>query len=138
MSSERVIQAAIYAALTGNAPYMALVSGVYDYVAPAGTAYPYTLLGSMTEVPDHVMEADGWESTITIHDWVDDEGRKRLQQIREARNTVLHRAALSVAGYGLTRMLYEFGDTMTDFDADLGRHLFHQVTRYRVRSLATA
>lgn len=138
MSSERVVQAAIYAALTGSAPFMALVSGVYDGVAPAGTAYPYTLLGAMTENVDHAHDADGWDHTITIHDWSADEGRKRLQQIREARNAVLHRAQLTVAGYGLTRMTYEFGETLPEWDDDLKLHLRHQVTRYRVRSITTA
>jgi hypothetical protein len=137
MSAERVVQAALYAALTGDTPYMALVSGVYDEEAPQGTDYPYTVLGSMTEVPAHVMEADGWEHTITIHDFTDAKGRKVLQQIREAREVVVHKQILSVSGFGLTSMLCEFADVLVESDEN-GKTIRHQVTRYRVQSLATA
>lgn len=144
MSAERVIQAAIHAALVGDATYAALVGTdpdgmvqVYDGEAPHGARYPYTVLGSMTEVGDHVMEADGWDHTVTIHDWTDAKGRKVLQQIREARDDVLHNAQLAVSGFTLTTIRREFAEVLTQTDPD-NKTIRHQVTRYRVRSLATA
>ena len=138
MSSERVVQAAVVVALKADAPYVALVTGgVHDGDAPKDTDFPYTVLGSTTEVPDNTHDHDGYELTLTVHDWSDYEGKKECQQIREARNDVLHRALLTVSGWGLTRMVYEFGDVGVEFDQDLQKHLRHQVTRYRVSTLET-
>lgn len=141
MSAERLIQAAVHAALVGNAPYAALVGTdgngdvkAYDGEAPQNTAYPYTVLGETTEVRDDVMDADGGDHTLTIHDWTDVKGRKVLQQIREAREVVLHNAQLTVSGYGLTTMRCEFAQILPGTDPE-GRLLLHQVTRYRVSSL---
>lgn len=137
MSAERVFQAAVYAALAADGTYMGLISGLFDGEAPKGTAYPFSLLGAMTEVPDHTHDHEGFEVTLTMHDWSGVPGNRECQLIREARNAVLHRAALSVSGWGLTQVLYEWGEVLTEWDDDLKRHIRHQVTRYRVRALAT-
>jgi hypothetical protein len=136
MSAERVLQAAVVTALKADAAYVALVAGgVHDGDAPHGTEYPYTVLGSTTEVPDHTHDHNGYELTLTLHDWSAYEGKKECQQIREARNDVLHRAILTVAGWGLTQLQYEFGDVGTEFDAESQKNLRHQVTRYRASAL---
>ncbi|GMV06720.1 MAG: hypothetical protein AMXMBFR53_29950 [Gemmatimonadota bacterium] len=134
MSAERVVQQAVFEALDASATYQALVTGVFDGEAPQGTPYPYTVIGESTEVPDHVMEADGWDGTFTIHDWTDAKGRKVLQQIREARETILHNVRLTVSGYTLTTMRCEFAQVLPGVDQD-GKTLQHQITRYRVSSL---
>ena len=136
MSAERVVQAAVYSALTGNAPYMALVTGVFDFEAPQGQSYDYTVLGDITEILDATHDHEGWGLTLTIHDWHKGTSRRPLQLIREARDTVLHRAALSVAGFGLTRVRREFSETLPDQTAT-NEPLRHQVTRYRVEALAS-
>lgn len=138
MSAQRVLQAAVYTALTGSAPYMALATGgVHDGQAPQGTAEPYTVLGNLIEVSDPTHDKDGYGYTLEIHDFVGgaDWGKYKGQQILEARNAVLHRAQLTVAGWGLTRMSYDFGDWLNEGDAD--NPLWHQITRYSVEALTT-
>lgn len=142
MSAERVLQAAVYAALTGSAPYMALVTGgVFDSMAPQDTATPYTVIGEITEVLDPTQELDGYAYTLTIHDFTGgagsgDWGKRKGQLIKEARNAVLHNAQLDVAGWGLTRMTYDFGEPLVEGD-DPDSPVFHQVTRYSVEALST-
>lgn len=138
MSAERVLQAAIVTALRANAAYRALVDDVYDEEAPALCEMPFTLIGEMTEVADRTHDFDGYDHTVTIHDWSDYQGRKEVQEIREARNAVLHPTILTVTGWGLTKLMYEFGEVITERDEALNTTLRHQVTRYRVHSLEAA
>ena len=138
MSAERVLQAAIVAALKADAAYMALVTGVFDGEAPAGTDYPHTVIGSMTEGLDRTHDLEGFNHTVTIHDWSQYAGRRELQLIREARGTVLQNTILSVSGWGLTKLTYEFGEVVPDRDAELDITLRHQITRYRTYSLENA
>lgn len=138
MSAERVLQAAIVAALRADAAYMALVEDVYDEEAPNGCPYPFTLIGEMTEVLDRTHDLEGFSHTVTIHDWSSYAGRKECQQIREARNALLQDTQLAVSGWGLTRLVYEFGEVIPDRDDQLDVTLRHQVTRYRTLSLEVA
>lgn len=132
MSAERAVQETVYSALTGNAPYMATVTGVFDGEAPQGTAYPYTVIGATTEVSEGDLNEDGWNLTLTIHDWSAYAGKRECQLIREARDAVLHREALAVTGFGQVVLHREFAEVLTD-DDDVTT-LRHGVSRYRVRA----
>lgn len=137
MSSERVLQAAVYVALTTDAGLNALVASVYDHVAPDGAEYPFTVLGDMTEDPAHTHDLEGWGHTLTIHDFDGGpgrRGRKRLQQIREARDDVLHDQTLTVSGWGLTKIRREFAQVLLERD-EAEQPIYHQVTRYACESL---
>lgn len=133
MSAERPVQEAIYTALTGNAPYMALITGVFDGEAPQGTAYPYTILGETTEIDEGDLTADGWDLTITVHDWSEQASKRECQLIREARDDVLHRQVLTVTGFGSVRLLREFAQVLTEPDDTRGP-LRHGVSRYRAHA----
>lgn len=136
MSAERAVQVAIAAALQGNAPYMALIgSRLYDDEAEENAGFPYTVLGAMTENLDRTHDLDGYDHTITVHDYSLHRGKQECQQIREARNLVLHNARLTATGWGLIKMAYEFGEIMPEYDVDLNRWTRHGVSRYRVLSL---
>jgi hypothetical protein len=135
MSAERALQEAVYLALTNDAPYMALIpGGLHDDEAPEGAAYPFTVLGEATEVESrsHGDSEDGYELTLTLHDWGSYEGKRELQLIREARNDAIHNVTLSVTGWSSTRFLYEFGAILPEYDEKLGGWVRHQITRYRV------
>ena len=130
MSAERAVQAALYTALTGNATYMALVTGLYDGEAPQGTAYPYTVIGEWTEVDEGQMSSNGWGLTVTLHDWSTYAGRKECQQIREARDAVLHRQRLTVPGFAPVYIYREFAEVFVE-RPDADQPIRHGVTRYR-------
>ena len=136
MSADRVLQAAVLAALEADAPYVAKVTGgIFDADPPEDTDFPYTLIGDQTEVGRHTHEGQGGEHTVTIHDWSQLDGAIECQQIRELANDVLHGTVLSVTGWGLTKLIYEFGTVLVEYDEQLKKELRHQVTRYRCHSL---
>jgi len=99
------LQSAIHAALTGNSPLMALISGVYDR-PPQGTAYPYVTLGAMTGVDWSTKTTKGMEYSITLHVWSQQGGRKEVAVIMESLYAVLHQASLSVTGQTLVMMRF--------------------------------
>lgn len=130
MSAERALQGAIYAALAGDGTYSGLVTGIYDGRAPQGTAYPYTTIGEITERDDGPISEDGWNLTVHLHDWSDYSGKKECQEIREARNALLHRQRLTVSGFGDVYIWQEFAEIFVDtLDAD--NEVRHGVSRYR-------
>lgn len=135
MSAERPLQAAIYTALTNDSVTMGLVSGIYDGRAPQGTAFPYTVLGDVTEVDEGPLNEEGWSLTVTIHDWSDYEGKKECQEIREARDDLLHRKRLTVTGFGPVYLFREFAQVFVE-DLDPDQVVRHGVSRYRATAWA--
>jgi hypothetical protein len=125
----------MYAALTGDAPYMALVDAVYDGRAPQGATFPYTVIGATTEVDEGDLDGEGWGLTLTLHDWSEYAGKKECQQIREARDALLHRTHLTVAGFGEVHVFREFAEILVDASEPDGP-LRHGITRYRATAWA--
>jgi hypothetical protein len=131
MSAERAVQDAIYSALTGNAPYMALARAVYDEGnVPQGAPYPYTVIGATTEADEGSISGAGWALTFTLHDWTRYAGKRTCQQIMEARDVVLHLKELVVSGFNRVAVRREFSEIVSDRD-EKGA-LAHAVSRYRV------
>jgi hypothetical protein len=92
------LQQAVYAKLTGHAPLMALVSGVYDEV-PEQVAHPYVSLGSITENVDDAHNQRGLEASVVLHVWSKYRGFKEAAQILAELDAALDRQPLTVAGY---------------------------------------
>ncbi|WP_048574131.1 DUF3168 domain-containing protein [Streptomyces leeuwenhoekii] len=92
------LQQAVYARLTGHAPLMALVSGVYDHV-PETAQHPYVSIGSITETVDDAHNARGLEATVVLHVWSKYRGYREAAQILAALDAVLDRQPLVVSGY---------------------------------------
>jgi hypothetical protein len=127
------IQAAIYGALTANAPFMALVRGVYDDV-PESAAFPYVSIGDATEIAWDCFGQDGSDATITMHVWSTYRGMSEAQRINTLMIGVLdNQTGLTVTGYGLVVLNKEFTETLRDPDG-ITRHI---VTRFRVMADAT-
>jgi len=132
------LQPAEYARLTGNAPFMALVNGVFDSV-PQGTQRPYVTLGEATEIPMREFANDGREVTRTFHIFDQDgavvggvaaTGNKRGQTILNSLITVLESVPLTVEGFAVVDYVYEFGEPMPAEESDdvVYRHI---VARFR-------
>lgn len=120
------LQAALYAALNGT-----ITGGVYDQVPP-GAAYPYTVIGHLTEEPDDLHDGEGSEITGTLHVWSAAPGTAEVNGILKEIDVVLHRGTLVITGARCWSVEREFtGPIDRDMDPETRKPLRHAVTRYR-------
>jgi hypothetical protein len=120
-------QKAIYEALTGYAPLMAMVTGIYDHVNQC-TVYPYVVIGEDAASEWDTDTEIGTDSLITIHTWSEYKGRQQTKEIQEAIYEVLHRAELTIHDaifYGLD---WQFSDSFLEPDGETR----HGVMRFRL------
>lgn len=130
--SQWAVQQAIYAALRGSTAVKALIGNparVYDYV-PTDSTFPYVTIGEGTAVPGEAdtKSEDGMEQTINVHTWSRERGMSETKQIMGAVIDALDQANLSIAGFSLVMLRFEFSESMMDPDG-LTRH---GVQRFRV------
>lgn len=128
-----------YARLSGSAPFMALVTGVFDAV-PENQAEPFVTLGEATEIPWRAFASDGREVTRTFHIYDRDgaplngaspTGTKRALTILNALITTLESAPLTVPGFAVVDYAYEFGQPMPPEGDGAGGLYRHVVARFR-------
>jgi hypothetical protein len=122
------VQKALFAALSGNAPLVALLGGakVYDDV-PRSAALPYITFGQST-LRDWSTGTDaGFEHLITLHVWSSVNGDREAHQIISAIRDCLHDVALPVASHRLINLRFEFSDLVRDPDGETS----HGIVRYR-------
>lgn len=113
------LQKTIFAELTGNAPLMALVTGIFDSTSvPQGTAFPYVTIGDnpMENRSNHSWR--GWSSSVTIHVWYQEtgRGRKKVQEIQAAIDLVLNNVDICVDGWNIVNLRAQFVDVIVDID----------------------
>lgn len=124
MIASDALQEAVYQALNGY-----VSAGIYDYVPPKAEA-PYVVLGETTIVPWDTHDTDGSEETITLHVWDDAKGSRRLKQVMQEIDAVLHNQILPVDGAVMVQMRHDFSTTFRDAVSpdEVWRH---GVLRYR-------
>jgi hypothetical protein len=115
------LQQAVYAKLTGHAPLMALVSGVYDEV-PETAAHPYVTLGSITETVDDAHNQRGLEASVVLHVWSKYRGFKEAATILAALDGALDRQPLTVAGFTDVSVAHQQHTELRDPDPEI-RHI---------------
>lgn len=98
--SHQPMQKALYQQLTGNAPLMALVTGIYDRI-PQGTPMPYIVLGDATLHDRSTKTSGGTEQLLTLRVWSREGGRKQAATIMEKVHSLLHEADILVEGQNL-------------------------------------
>ncbi|MEE1835759.1 DUF3168 domain-containing protein [Streptomyces sp. SP17KL33] len=128
----RPLQAAIYAKLTGSAPLMALVTGVYDEV-PEDAAYPYVSFGAVTEFAEDAHDRQGLSSLVVIHVWSTYPGNAEAADIFAALDAALDRVPLTVTGFTDVSIKHDQHSFVKDPDPDI-RHVNAQ---YRVTLTST-
>lgn len=126
MSALWPVQVAAYGALTGHAPLMAAVAGVYDGEAAQDAVAPYIVVGSATEVPANTFGRRGWGDTLTIHVWSEYNGRREALEILDLIDAALANP-LVIDGHQTARLKREFAEVLTDPDGSR-----HVPARYRV------
>ena len=108
-------------------------AGVFDEV-PEGTATPYVTLGYGTAIDYGTKDTDGGSYTVTFHVWSEYRGSKECKQIMDRIHTLLHNHSLSVTGFNLINLRFEFSEILRDPDG-ITRH---GVMRFRAVILGTS
>lgn len=109
----------------------ALDVSVYDFVPPdAGDKY--VSLGSHTVVDASSKDTEGQEATVEVHQWDSTHrGRMGVLNLQSAIYAALNNAELTIDGFGLTYIWFEFSTSFLDEDG----LTMHGVMRFRVRTL---
>lgn len=105
---------------------------IYDYV-PQGTNPPYVLVGDDTLIQWDTKSRNGWECTVTIHAWdTEKAGRKSVKTILAAIYDALHNQSITVTGFTLVQIQFEFEQTFQDPTIQGSPDkCYHGVQRYR-------
>ena len=114
------LQQAIFSALNVSAVTSDLSCGVFDDV-PQNASYPYIALGEETAVDFSVKDIQGGDLTVNIHVWSQYKGSKETKQIMDKIHDLHHNINLSVTGFNLINLRFEFSDIMRDPDG-ITRH----------------
>jgi len=114
------LQTTIYNALNVSAITTTLSCGVYDEVIE-GNTYPFITLGEETTIDYSTKTATGSETTINIHIWSQYKGSKQTKQIMDKVHDLLHDIDLTVTGFNLINLRFEYSDIMRDPDG-ITRH----------------
>jgi len=115
------LQTTIYSTLSGDSNLTStLGASIYDDV-PQGSNFPYVVLGEDSSNDNSTKDVNGTSSTLTIHVWSEYKGSKETKQIMDRVHDLLHDSNLSISGFNLVNLRYEFSDIMRDPDG-ITRH----------------
>ena len=115
------LQSSIYSTLSNdNNLTSTLGASVFDDV-PENTSYPYIVLGEDTANEYDTKDVNGSTSSLTIHVWSEYKGSKETKQIMDRVHDLLHDSNISVSGFNLINLRFEFSDIMRDPDG-ITRH----------------
>ena len=121
------LQTTIYSTLNGdNTLTNTLGAGVFDEVVE-NASYPFVSLGEETAVDYSTKDLDGGEFTINIHVWSQYKGSKQTKEIMDRIHDLLHDSSLTVSGFNLINLRFEFSDILRDPDGVTR----HGVMRFR-------
>ena len=121
------LQTAIYSTLSNdNNLTSTLGAGVFDEVTE-GATYPFVALGEETAIDYGTKDLVGGETTINIHIWSQYKGSKETKNIMDRIHDLLHDSDISVSGFNLINLRFEYSDIMRDPDGVTR----HGVMRFR-------
>lgn len=123
------LQKQVYSKLTGNAPLMAKLSGVFDFV-PQTQAYPFVQIGEAEFSPWNTKTFNGFDGSLTINLWhrPGSRGRAPLHDIMHDIYDLLHNAAVSITGVTVVLLQFEISNIIVDPDSVT----YHGVQRFHV------
>ena len=121
------LQTTVYSTLSNdNTLTNTLGAGVFDEVVE-NASYPFVALGEETAIDYSTKDLDGGEFTINIHVWSQYKGSKQTKEIMDRIHDLLHDSSLSVSGFNLINLRFEFSDILRDPDGVTR----HGVMRFR-------
>ena len=128
------LQTILYSTLNGDSTLTStLGAGIHDDV-PEDSDFPYVTMGESTVMDYGTMDVDGSDNTINIHVWSQYKGAKEAKDIMDRVHTLLHNSSLSVSGFNLVNLRFEFSDILRDPDGVTR----HGVMRFRASILGTS
>jgi hypothetical protein len=126
-------QQAIYSALNVSALTSDLSCAVLDEVKQSQN-YPFLTIGEETAIDYSTKDVIGGEYTVNIDVWSQYKGSKETKQIMDKVHDLLHNNNLSVTGFNLINLRFEFSDILRDPDGVTR----HGVMRFRAVILGTS
>ena len=115
------LQSSIYSALNNDSNLTGTLGATIFDDVPENSAYPYIVLGEDTANEYDTKDVKGSTSSLTIHVWSEYKGSKETKQIMDRVHDLLHDSNLSVSGYNLINLRFEFSDIKRDPDG-ITRH----------------
>ena len=117
------LQSTIYTTLNNDSNLTeTLGASIFDEV-PEGSSTPYVTIGEDTAVDYSTDTADGADITVNIDVWSEYKGSKECKQIMDRIHDLLHDSSLSITGFNLVNLRFEFSDILRDPDG-VTRHGF--------------
>lgn len=128
------LQTTIFNTLNGDSNLTETLGATIVDDVPHGTAYPFITMGDARSSEYDTKTDVGGEITIELHLWSQYKGSKEVKQMMDRCHSLLHNSSLSVTGFNLINLRFEFSDIMRDPDG-ITRH---GVMRYRAIILGTS
>ena len=128
------LQSAIYTRLSSDSTITTTYGATVVDEVLLGDDYPFITLGEETTIDYGTKDVDGGETTINIHIWSRYKGAKETKNIMDRIHDLLHDYSLTVTGFNLINLRFEFSDIMIDPDGVTR----HGVMRFRAVILGTS
>lgn len=122
------LQKVVYTALSGNAPLMAKITGVFDE-ADENAALPIVVVGDGTSLENSTKTEVGQDTTLTLHAWSEAGGRMEVKEIMSLVFDALEGASLTLSGHSLVLLRFEFSEDFREVEGK--RNLYHGVMKFR-------
>ena len=120
------LQQTIYTALNVSALTNTLSCAVVDDVQ-LDQSYPFITLGEETTIDYGTKNQNGGETTLNLHIWSQYKGSKECKQIMDKVHDLLHDIDLTVSGFNLINLRFEYSDIVRDPDGSTR----HGIMRFR-------
>ena len=127
------LQQTIYTALNVSALTNTLSCAVVDDVQ-LNQSYPFITLGEETTIDYGTKNQNGGETTINLHIWSQYKGSKECKQIMDKVHDLLHDIDLTVSGFNLINLRFEYSDIVRDPDGSTR----HGIMRFRAIILGSS
>lgn len=127
-------QTAVFNALNNDSNLTETLGATIVDDVPHGTAFPFITMGDARSSEYDTKTDVGGDITLELHFWSQYKGSKEVKQMMDRCHSLLHNSSLSVTGFNLINLRFEFSDIMRDPDG-ITRH---GVMRYRAIILGTS